>query len=257
VPVWGIAAIIYGGIMTVAALTQPIPRRVPAALASIAYSAGAAAAASGGPSLPVHLLAPGALLLSGYWLSGLLFGSPQPWLEAWLLRTDRAIGAPHWMARMPRVLAELLEVSYAADYVVVGGGAIYAASAGVDAVAFYWSVVLSAELASFAPLPWLRSRPPRALEGEPASQDARRTYARRLNLAVLNNASVQANTLPSGHVSGAMGAALGVMAFDPISGWALMGMAGLIAVAAVAGRYHYAVDCVAGAAVAGLVWSVM
>jgi membrane-associated phospholipid phosphatase len=255
-PVWAISAVLYGGIMLFAALTQPIRRRARAALAAVAYSAAAASALAVEPSLTLQLTLPGALLLSGYWLSGLLFGDPQPALEAWLLRTDRAVGAPWWMQRIPRALAELLEISYAADYVVVGGGAIYAAMAGVDAVEYYWGVVLTAELASFAPLPWLRSRPPRALEGEPGGR-VRPVYARRLNLAVLNNASVQANTLPSGHVSGAVGAALGVMSFEPTTGWVLLAVAGVIGVAAVAGRYHYAVDCVAGAVVAVLVWSAM
>ena len=82
-------------------------------------------------------------------------------------------------------------------------------------------------------------------------------FARRLNLAILNNASVQANTLPSGHVSGAAAAAFGVIAVNPTAGWILMIVAGLIAIAAVAGRYHYWVDCAAGAAGAAAVWAVM
>jgi membrane-associated phospholipid phosphatase len=82
-------------------------------------------------------------------------------------------------------------------------------------------------------------------------------YFRRLNTAILNNASIQANTLPSGHVSGAVAAALGVMPVAPAVGLWLMAIAGLIAVAAIAGRYHYAVDCVAGLAVSLVVWSLM
>jgi hypothetical protein len=80
---------------------------------------------------------------------------------------------------------------------------------------------------------------------------------RKLNTTILHHASVQANTLPSGHVSGAVAAALGVMAVDPVAGWGLMGVAGLIAIAAIAGRYHYVVDCVAGAVVAATFWSLM
>lgn len=263
--------------MLLAALTQPVRRRQVAAAASGAYAISALAAGSLSMSFWANLLAPGGLLLCGYWLSGLAFHTPQPWLEAWLLRTDAALGAPRWMGRMPAALRELLEVSYTADYVVVGGGALYAATAGLDAVAYYWSLVLTSELASFAPLPWLRSRPPRLLEaGRPqgagagslnrpaastalhagATQPAA-SWGRRLNLAILNNASVQANTLPSGHVSGAVAAALGVMSFDAVPGWCLMAMAVAISAGAVAGRYHYAVDCVTGAAVALLVWAVI
>ena len=68
---------------------------------------------------------------------------------------------------------------------------------------------------------------------------------------------MQANTLPSGHVSGAVAAALGVMPIDAALGGLLLVVAGLIAVAAVAGRYHYAVDCVAGVAVSLAVWSLV
>jgi hypothetical protein len=154
------------------------------------------------------------------------------------------------------------------------------ATHGLQPLTDYWDLVLTAELASYAPLPWVRSRPPRALEGPgPAtSQDPRTSSSQRLrtdgvrpckvaesapslirrfNMRVLDSASVQANTLPSGHVSGAMAAALAVMAVNATLGWGLIVVAGLIAVAAVAGRYHYAVDCVAGAAVAAAVWSLI
>lgn len=239
--------------MVVAALTQPIERRQVAAAAAAAYALVAFGSATLAGSFWVTLLVPGALLLTGYWLSGLMFHSPQPWLERWLLATDKAVGADRWMARTPRAVAEILEASYAADYLVVGGGAIFAATAGVDAAASYWSLVLTSELASFAPLPWLRSRPPRALEAAPANP----LFFGRLNASILNHASVQANTLPSGHVSGAVAAALGVMPVDATAGVVLMGVAGLIAVAAIAGRYHYVADCVAGVAVSLLVWSAM
>jgi hypothetical protein len=245
--------------MALAALTQPIRRRPVAFTAAVAYALVAAGTATVVTSFWVNLLVPGALLLHGYWLSGLLFHSPQPWLETWLLHTDRAVAADGWMSRLPRSIAELLEASYAAVYLVVGGGAIYVATFGTAAVAYYWSLVLTSALASYAPLPWLRSRPPRAIElHNPHPPDAaERPYLRRLNRLILDNASVQANTIPSGHVSGAVAAALGVMAVDGAVGSSLMVVAVLIAVAAVAGRYHYAVDCVAGAAVALAVWSVM
>jgi hypothetical protein len=161
-------------------------------------------------------------------------------------------------------VAELLELSYAMDYVVVGGGAIYAAAVGTDAVAHYWSPVLASELASFAPMPWLRSRPPRAVDPPSVAAairakppTARRVAFRRLNTFILDGASIQANTLPSGHVSGAVAAALGIMAVDVVVGWWLMGAAGLIAVAAVAGRDPNLVACVSGAAVALMLWTLM
>jgi membrane-associated phospholipid phosphatase len=80
---------------------------------------------------------------------------------------------------------------------------------------------------------------------------------RRLNVSILDQASVQANTLPSGHVAGAVAAALGLWPVAPAAGLVLLVLAVAIAIAAVVGRYHYVVDCVAGASVALVVWSLM
>jgi hypothetical protein len=308
VTIWGVAGAAYGLILAIAALTQPIRRRHVALAASLAFSFVSVAAGTLTGAFWVNLLLPGALLLGGYWLSGFFFRDPQPWLESWLIGVDCAAGAQQWMDRSPRWLAELLELSYAMDYVVVGGGAIYAATFGTEAVAYYWSLVLASELASFAPMPWLRSRPPRVVGDEttpglkprpsgaplPATENGasgelvangqavtvadavrakpgpraggppaakppatRRVALRGLNNLILDGASIQANTLPSGHVSGAMAAALGVMAVDAVTGSWLLAAAGLIAIAAVAGRYHYVIDCVTGAVVALVLWMVI
>jgi membrane-associated phospholipid phosphatase len=181
---------------------------------------------------------------------------PQPWLERWLERTDHAVfirlGVNRTLRAAPRWMLELLEASYTADYVVVAAGALIAASAGVGAISRYWTIVLAAELACYGALPFLRSRPPRALE-VPGVMAQRAPRLRWLNTAILDRASVQANTIPSGHVAGAVAAALAVMAVSTTAGWILMGIAMAIAASAVAGRYHYAVDCVLGAAVAVVV----
>ncbi|HUE87691.1 MAG TPA: hypothetical protein VMO26_16580 [Vicinamibacterales bacterium] len=291
--IWGLAGAAYGVVLALAALTQPIRRRHRAFAASGAYALASLAAGSLGDDFFVNLFVPGGLLLSGYWLSGFFFRDPQPWLDAWLLRVDHALGAERWVAWTPRAMAEFLELSYAAVHPVVGGGAIYAATFGTEAVAHYWSLVLTSALASYAPLPWLRSRPPRMVEegirakpgpraeGPPSatphstprppacpehsrgacperSRGARSAATlRRLNTLILDHASVQANTLPSGHVSGAVAAALGVMAVDVVVGSWLMVAAAVIAIASVAGRYHYVIDCMTGAAVALTIWRLM
>jgi PAP2 superfamily protein len=255
---------VFGLLMVVGALTRPVRRRQVACAAALAYTLVALGAGTLKTSFWVNVCAPGALLLMGYWLSGMLFHAPQLWLEAWLLEVDRALGADRWAVRLPRVALEALEACYAGVYPVVAGGAIFAATKGLDAVAHYWTLVLTATLLSYAPLPWLRSRPPRVTErGTPVTiSEARsgntngrsRPRVRRLNALILDNASIQANTLPSGHVSGAVAAAMAVMALDGTAGWALMAAALMIAVAAIAGRYHYTVDCLAGGAVAALVF---
>ena len=242
---WGIAGALYGLVLAVAALTHPIRRRHIALASALAFALASLAAGTLITSFWTNLLVPGGLLLSGYWLSGFYFRDPQAWLEAWLLDVDRIVSAQTWRQWLPRPVMETLELIYASVYLVVAGGAIYAATYGITALAYYWGIVLASAFASYGPLPWLRSRPPRALE--PASHPI---ALRGLNLTILDRASIQANTLPSGHVSGAVAAALGVFAVDQAVGSLLLGIAGLIAVAAVAGRYHYVADCVTGAAVA-------
>ena len=257
---WGLVAGGYGVALALTAIgLRGVARRPIACVASAAYALLGLGAATV-DAVWVHLLVPGALLLVGYWLSGFFFGTPQPWLERWLLasdrwafarlRLDRALGAA------PRWVLELLEASYTADYIVVGGGALLLLPHGAGALERYWSVVLAAELTCYAALPFLRSRPPRALE--PPGVIARRApVLRALNTAILDRASVQANTLPSGHVAGALAAALAVMPFNASAGWVFVVMTLLIAISATVGRYHYAIDCVLGGVVAVIAWALM
>jgi membrane-associated phospholipid phosphatase len=251
--VWGWVAGSYGLFLAVTAVFLPhVSRRAVAISASSAY----ACVGFGAGTLDnfwVQLLVPGALLLAGYWLSGLLFGTPQPWLERWLVATDRhtfaSLGLDRGLRAAPTWVLELLEAAYVADYLVVAAGAIICAAVGVEAVSRYWAVVLAAELACYAALPFLRSRPPRSIEA-PGVVARRAPVLRSLNVAILDRASVQANTIPSGHVAGAVAAALAVMTVSAPAGWILLTIALLITVSAVVGRYHYAVDCVLGALVA-------
>ena len=197
----------------------------------------------------VQLFVPGGLLLGGYWLSGLFFHDPQAWLEAGLLASDRRVftrlEVDRRLMATPAMVLEALEAAYTADYVVVGAGALIAAAHGAKAISRYWTIVLAAELACYAALPFLRSRPPRTLE-PPGVIEQRAPRLRRLNISILDRASVQANTIPSGHVAGAVAAALAVMAVSATAGLAVTGVAVAITVSAIAGRYHYAVDCVLG-----------
>lgn len=253
---WGWVAVAYGMVLAAAALTVPrVRRRGPLAAACAAYAGGAAAAGAFPHELWMQIVGPGALLLTGYWLSGPFFRDPQPWLERALLTFDHRLlallkldpAAP----RVPRLLWIVLEAAYAGIYVVVGIAAIFVATDGTTAVARYWTLVLGAGLCCYVTLPWLRARPPRVLE--PADPGALPSLLRRLNTAVLDRASVQAATIPSGHVAVAVAAAAGVFPVSAAAGSALLVLSAFVAVAAFLGRYHYALDCVGGAAVAGLV----
>src|SRR5688500_10606110 len=89
---WGWVATVYGLVLACAALgLKGVPRRPLVATLCLAYALLAAGAATLVNSFWIHLLVPGGLLLTGYWLSGLFFRDPQPWLERWLLKSDRAV----------------------------------------------------------------------------------------------------------------------------------------------------------------------
>jgi membrane-associated phospholipid phosphatase len=105
-------------------------------------------------------------------------------------------------------------------------------------------------------LPWVQTRPPRAIAGVPPPEEVPdlRRRLRRLNLAILRCSSNQVNTIPSGHVAAALAVSLMVLATDPVLGLAFLTLALAIAVATVVGRYHYTVDSLAGAAVALASW---
>ena len=214
---------------------------------------------SGASLTPVLAVAlPALVLLAGYWLSGLFFVRPDNRLERVLLDVDHALllrsGVLGRYRQAPRGVVEYFELSYLLVYVAVPAGAAILALAGhSDRIGYFWTVVLLAEFACYGMLPWLQTRPPRALEPEPA----RLVRTRRLNLGVVNRASIGANTVPSGHAAGAMATALAVGSVMPLAGALLMILAISIAIASVLGRYHYLVDSVLGVLVAVGAWAIV
>ena len=244
----------------------PIRRRVRIMAASAASLAGVGMLAS----LPclataqvVRDWAPGVFLLAGYWVPGLFSVAPNARLERWLSRIDARLFALEPVAavgaRAPRLILEVLELSYLSCYALVPG--IFAMlywhpSAGAALENRFWTGVLLSEFMCYGLLPWLPSRPPRTLEGASAI-DRRGLFTRRLNLWVLGHVSVQANTFPSGHVAGSLIAALIAWQALPIVGAAALFLALLISVATVVGRYHYAADAVLGGLVALAVFALV
>jgi membrane-associated phospholipid phosphatase len=194
---------------------------------------------------------PPSLLLLAYWSSGALFVAPMPTAEAVLLRIDAALGVPGIARRIPPTVAELLEVAYAGIYPLIPIALLlHLTQAPTPDPARFWTVVLVTDYICFAVLPWIQTRPPRALENE-APPNGR---ARAFNLRMLHRMSIQVNTCPSGHAAEAVAAALLVTgAPRPIV--ATMWVAALLVSAgAVFGRYHYAVDAITGWVVAAAVW---
>jgi membrane-associated phospholipid phosphatase len=73
---------------------------------------------------------------------------------------------------------------------------------------------------------------------------------------MVRHATIRVNTFPSGHVAVSLAVAIAVAGVMPAVGAVLFLIAISIAVACVVGRYHYAMDVVAGAALAAVVWAV-
>jgi membrane-associated phospholipid phosphatase len=216
------------------------------------------------------------LLLAGYRLAGLFYSRPQLALEQWLLGVDRRLGldAPEarpsrggaditsaepgervW-ARVTRAVAAGFETAYLGVYVILPLGALTIALAGgAGSLDRYWATVLLSGFVCYGALPWIQTRPPRVVCAPRAAADA--SAVRRLNLAILERGSVGANTLPSGHAATAVAAALAVAAQAPTIGAFFAAVAGLIVIATVTGRYHYAVDSLLGVVVGVAAWRLL
>jgi hypothetical protein len=196
----------------------------------------------------VWLLPPAALLI-GYWTSGRLFVAPMPRAERVLARIDEILAIDAIAARTPRPVAEVLELAYVGVYPLIPFALYLAFREGVTADRF-WTVVLVTDYLCFGMLPWIQTRPPRAIGSGTPWPSAWRA----VNLRVVDASSVQVNTFPSGHAAEAVAVAL-LVSGSPAPLVILMFLAAAaISAGAVFGRYHYAADAVAGWAVAVAVY---
>ena len=204
----------------------------------------------------LFVIVPSLVLLAGYWLSGLLFVRPDVRLERWLYAVDERVlirsGVLERFRRSPHAVRDFFEVCYLLVYVAVPAGAVMVIGLRhTEHLDRFWTVVLLAEFACYGMLPWLQTRPPRVLEpGDGTGVGG----VRRLNLGLVNQASIQVNTLPSGHAAGACATALAVLSVSTAAGIPFLFLALSISIATVVGRYHYVVDTVLGALVALAVW---
>jgi hypothetical protein len=239
-----------------AALLMRVPaerkRRVFVRAALIAAFILATALATGSAAARARDWLPLLYLPLGYWLPAHLVQRTNPRLEAILLEFDRRLfganGLRDFANRAPRLLLELLELAYLFCYPVVPLGFAWLVLGGFPEEGDrFWTAVLLAGFCCYGLLPWLPARAPRVIEETPPRI---RCSIRTLNLHVLDRASVQLNTFPSGHTAASLAAALAVGAHLALAG-AVLGVIALgIATGSVVGRYHYTADAIAGAAVA-------
>jgi hypothetical protein len=214
----------------------------------------AAAYFSPANTIVMRWILPPSLLLLGYWTSGLLFTAPMPRAERALEAMDTALNVDRCAQATPRWLAEVLEFAYAGIYPLIPIALLIHLTTSRHAdVDRFWTVILITDYICFAVLPWVQTRPPRALR----TADPWTAGMRRLNLRIVGKASIQANTFPSGHAAEGLAAALLVLDAP----WPLAASVALAAIlvstGTVLGRYHYAADAMAGWFVAAGVWLVV
>jgi hypothetical protein len=203
---------------------------------------------------PVRDWAPFAYVSVGYYLPGYLFVRPSPTLEAWLMRWDRRwLGDPTTrFSGWPAGVVAYLQAVYMSTFLLLPAGLAVLVLTGRSALAnHYWTLVLAADLAAFAPLSVFQTRPPWALERAPVLAD---TTVQRLSAHMVRNATIGVNTFPSGHVAVSLAIAAAFATTLPLAAGIFFILALSISVACVVGRYHYVIDVVSGMALAAVVW---
>ena len=204
---------------------------------------------------------PAVYLLQGYWLCGLFFRRPSLRIErrlleldAWLFERSRLRRAA---ARAPRLVASWFEATYLLAYPFVPGGfGVFLALGHRGRADEFWTAALVAGFACYGMLPWIQTRPPRALAADRPLWMPH-LVLRRLNTTVLQRMSVQVNTCPSGHAATAVAVALTIVsAGAPATGAVFLIVAASIVVATVMARYHYTLDTLLGLAVGVAAWGI-
>jgi len=253
---WESIALGYVSYLAITSLAFPRfvrARRVAVAAAILCWPLMPVVSSAGIPE-GIRGLFPALVLLAGYWLSGSFFVGPMPRVEMRLRRLDEVLldrtGVRARYRQARPLVHHAFELAYLLAYPMVPAGALLLLAGGhADRLGPFWATVMLAAFAAYGVLPWVQTRPPRGL-GPKAGPPHPVTALRRLNQSVLDRASVQVNTIPSGHTAAALAVALAVIPAMPVAGALLLALALLIAAATVLGGYHYALDSVLGVLVA-------
>ena len=151
-----------------------------------------------------------------------------------------------------RVAPEFLELCYVLVYGIapLALWALYENGRGKQTNHF-WVGYLAGTLGAYACFPYFPSEPPRtAFPG--TDMPHVETAMRAVNMTITGGYGIHSSVFPSAHVSSAFSAAWALLAILPHKrwiGWSFAAYGVIVAVATVYGRYHFAVDAVAGLAV--------
>jgi membrane-associated phospholipid phosphatase len=197
-----------------------------------------------------------ALMLVPYWQTGQFFMGPNARIQAALMAFDRkwlpgisaASGTPHTRIGLA------MEIAYLFCYPLVPLGLAVLYVAGLRQYAnVFWFVVLVSTYICYATTPFFPALPPRSIAGEPIPSSAP-NVGRVFNRWILRHGSIHAISFPSAHVASSLATALVLLWFVPWAGLVFLFIAVCIAIAAVVGRYHYALDVLLGALTALVVF---
>jgi hypothetical protein len=188
------------------------------------------------------------LTLVPYWQTGQFFTGPDQKIQAWLVESDRWLlnlaSRTGW--RAGRLVRLSMEWAYMLCYPLplLGLATLCALGFRQDADLF-WFLVLVPTYLCYAITPFVPALPPRSLASQ--RSDSSSTKSRVFNLWILKHGSIQAISFPSAHVASALAVSLVLLQYSLVVGLIFLVITFWIAVAAVVGRYHYAVDVVLGA----------
>ena len=145
----------------------------------------------------------------------------------------------------------ILEFLYLLTYAVAPTGLLLLFAGGlIERADRFLAFFVASAVAAYALYPYFPSEPPRTVfPGDLFGTFD--TVFRKVNWWILGGAGIHTSVFPSGHVSSAFGVGFGLIFAAPERkryGMAMTALAAGIAVATVYGRYHYAVDAVAGLA---------
>jgi hypothetical protein len=196
------------------------------------------------------------LIPMAYWQTGQFTGPIHRKLQARLTEVDHkllSVFEPFDFSRgFLRWLRIYTESAYILVYPMVPSAvAVLFFVDAADRMTEFWSVVLPPAYICYATLPFIRTLPPRATE-HIAADAIPPVGIRKFNLFIVGIVTHQANTFPSGHAAAAVAVALELLRLVPPIGAIYLVAALSIMAGAFFGRYHYAVDLLAGAALACL-----
>jgi membrane-associated phospholipid phosphatase len=175
--------------------------------------------------------------------------------DRWLLDTAHLRAA---IESLGPIIPSYLELCYVLVYAIALISAmILVFNRRGDQLNTFWFAFLAGTLAPYALFPYFPSDSPRTVF---AGADLPHivTVFRRLNLAILGEYGIHSSVFPSAHVSAAFACAWGLLITMPQRrryGYMVAAFALSVAIATIYGRYHFAVDTLAGLAISFLALS--